>query len=381
MEIKCPHCNQVFDINEDMASHIKEQVRTKVFEKELADKVKLVRESAESDTRSKVAEAVMKEREKYEKKLADAKAEVADAKSELKTAQAQSDLEIQQVKLETKIEYSDRISDLEAEKRAIEHERDYYKDLKTKMSTKMVGETLEQHCEIEFNKIRMAAFPNAEFGKDNVVSKTSGSKGDYIFREYDGDVEIISIMFEMKNEMDTTATKKTNAHFFKELDKDRREKKCEYAVLVSMLEADNELYNQGIVDVSYEYEKMYVIRPQFFIPMISILRNAALNAVASRKELVRIQNQNIDVKNFEDAFLKFKDGFSYNYEQASKRFDEAIKEIDKSIDHLNAVKTSLLASSRQLRLANNKVDDITIKKLTANSPILRDEFERKAGHD
>jgi hypothetical protein len=188
-------------------------------------------------------------------------------------------------------------------------------------------------------------------------------------------------MFEMKNEMDTTATKKTNAHFFKELDKDRREKKCEYAVLVSMLEADNELYNQGIVDVSYEYEKMYVIRPQFFIPMISILRNAALNAVASRKELVRIQNQNIDVKNFEDAFLKFKDGFSYNYEQASKRFDEAIKEIDKSIDHLNAVKTSLLASSRQLRLANNKVDDITIKKLTANSPILRDEFERKAGHD
>lgn len=382
MEIICPHCNKSFDMSDESASVIRDQVRTAEFDKELKAKVKLMRESADADARAKISEAVSAERERFSEKLLEAQRAAADAEnkaqalaSELETCKAKADVDIEKAKLDVKAEYADKIADLEADKKAVEHERDYYKDLKSRMSTKMVGETLERHCETEFNKIRMLAFPHAEFHKDNVVSRTSGSKGDYIFRELDENgVEIISIMFEMKNEMDTTATKKTNASFFKELDKDRREKKCEYAVLVTLLEADNDLYNQGIVDVSYEYDKMYVIRPQFFIPLISILRNSAMRALESRQELIRMQNQNLDVKNFEDAFTKFKNGFSYNYEQASKRFDEAISEIDKSIDHLNSVKDALLKSSRQLRLANDKVDDISIKKLTANSPSIREQF-------
>lgn len=249
----------------------------------------------------------------------------------------------------------------------------YYKDFKAKQSTKMVGETLEQHCEIEFNKLRATGFQNAYFEKDNDAK--SGSKGDFIFKEFSDDgTEFISIMFEMKNEMDETATKHKNEDFFKELDKDRNEKKCEYAVLVSLLEADNELYNTGIVDVSYRYPKMYVIRPQFFIPMITLLRNASLNALQYKQELAVIRNQNIDISHFEEDMNEFKDKFSRNYRLASEKFKKAIDEIDKTIDHLQKTKDALLSSENNLRLANNKAEELSIKKLTRNNPTMAAKF-------
>ena len=250
----------------------------------------------------------------------------------------------------------------------------YYKDLKTKMSTKMVGETLEQHCEIQFNQLRATAFRNAYFEKDN--DARTGSKGDYIYRETDANgVEIISIMFEMKNEMDETATKHKNEDFYKELEKDRREKNCEYAVLVSMLESDSELFNAGIVDVSYKYDKMYVVRPQCFIPIITLLRNAAMNALSYKQELAVVRSQNIDISNFEENRMNFKDNFGRNYDIAHTHFDKAIDEIDKTIDHLQKVKRELQGSDNQLRIANNKVDDISIKKLTKDNPTMQAMFE------
>ena len=239
----------------------------------------------------------------------------------------------------------------------------------------MVGESLERHCENEFNRIRSTAFPNAYFEKDN--DSRTGSKGDYIYRESEDGVEFISIMFEMKNENDTTATKHRNEDFFKELDRDRREKNCEYAVLVSMLEADSELYNNGIVDVSYRYDKMYVIRPQFFIPLITILRNSAHNALSARRELVKIQNQNIDVANFEAEMNDFKSRFGKNVELALGQYETAINEIDKTIDHLTKVRENLMKSGNNFRLANNKAQELTIKKLTRNSPSIREQFEKK----
>ena len=249
----------------------------------------------------------------------------------------------------------------------------HYKDLKSKLSTKLLGETLEQHCEIEFNKLRATAFRNAYFEKDN--DSKSGSKGDYIYREINEDgVEVISIMFEMKNEGDETATKHKNEHFFKELDKDRNEKKCEYAVLVSLLEADSDLYNEGIVDVSYKYPKMYVIRPQFFIPIITLLRNASLNSLQYKRELMIVKNQNIDITNFESSLLEFKDKFSRNYRLASEKFQTAIEEIDKTISHLEKTKAALLSSDRNLRLANEKAEDLTIKQLTKNNPTMQAKF-------
>ena len=251
---------------------------------------------------------------------------------------------------------------------------EYYKDFKARQSTKMVGESLEQHCLNQFNSIRMTAFPNAYFEKDN--DARSGSKGDFIFREAGADgTEFISIMFEMKNEMDETATKHKNEDFFKELDKDRRQKNCEYAVLVSLLEIDNELYNNGIVDVSYKYEKMYVIRPQFFIPMITLLRNAALNSLQYKQELQVVKNQQIDILHFEENMNAFKEGFARNYRIASDRFKTAIDEIDKTITHLQKTKDALLSSENNLRLANNKADDLSIKKLTKNAPAVREMFE------
>ena len=251
---------------------------------------------------------------------------------------------------------------------------EFYKDFKARQSTKMIGESLEQHCEYEFQKNRMAMFPRAEFGKDNDAS--SGSKGDYIYREYDENgVEILTIMFEMKNEGDETASKKKNEHFFKELDKDRKEKKCEYAILVSLLEADSELYNSGIVDVSYAYEKMYVIRPQFFLPMITLLRNAAMNALSYKQELALIKEQNIDITHFEEDLESFKLAFAKNYHSASKNFAKAIEEIDKSIKRMEAVKAALLTSDNQLRLANNKLDDVSVKKLTRKNPTMRAKFD------
>ena len=262
----------------------------------------------------------------------------------------------------------------DAELKHKDEEIAYYKDFKARQSTKMVGESLEQHCEIEFNKLRATAFQNAYFEKDNDAK--TGSKGDFIYRESSPDgVEFISIMFEMKNESDTTSTKHKNEDFFKELDKDRKEKKCEYAVLVTLLEADNELYNSGIVDVSYKYEKMYVIRPQFFIPLITILRNAALNSLSYRQELALVKNQNIDVTNFENSLQDFKTKFSNNYRIASEKFQNAIDEIDKTIDHLQKVKEGLLGSERQLRIANDKAQDLSVKKLTRNNPTMKAKFE------
>lgn len=435
MEIKCPKCNNFFDLSEDIADRIREQIRTKEFEKELNARLTDAKKNYDVQRENAVSEAIIAEREKseklleaerikaeklqldfaelkaqaeaaeknhessirlakiesaqeerlkYEKILSEAKNEADSLKDEAQKARndlalavKQSEIDIQQAVLDTKAEYDKKIAFLNIDKENAERERDFYKDFKARQSTKMIGESLEQHCEIEFNKIRMAAFPNAEFGKDNLVSK-SGSKGDYIFREYDeNDVEIISIMFEMKNEMDTTSTKKSNEHFLKELDKDRREKKCEYAVLVSLLESDNDYYNQGIVDMSYKYEKMYVIRPQFFIPLITLLRNAALTSLSAKQELFRMQQQDIDLQNFEAAFADFKDKFGYNYNQAAKRFDEAISEIDKTIEHLNKVKESLLKSGNQLRLANEKVDNVSVRKLTKNSPSIRAMLDEK----
>lgn len=261
----------------------------------------------------------------------------------------------------------------ETQLRMKEEQIAYYKDFKARQSTKMVGESLEQHCLTQFNAIRMTAFPTAYFEKDN--DARTGSKGDFIFRESVDGIEFISIMFEMKNEMDETAAKHRNEDFFRELDKDRREKGCEYAVLVSLLEKDSELYNAGIVDVSYRYEKMYVIRPQFFIPMITLLRNAALNSLRYRQELKIAQNQQLDVRNFEENMNTFKAAFSKNYELASRRFGEAIEEIDKSIAHLQKIKDALTSSERNLRLANDKASDLSIKRLTKNAPAVREMFD------
>ena len=249
----------------------------------------------------------------------------------------------------------------------------YYRDFKARMSTKMIGESLEQHCEMEFNRLRATGFQNAYFEKDN--DARTGSKGDYIYRESDEEgTEFISIMFEMKNEADATATKKKNEDFFKELDKDRREKNCEYAVLVTLLEAESDLYNSGIVDVSHRYPKMYVIRPQFFIPMITLLRNAAMNSLQYRKELEVIRNQNIDISHFEEDMNDFKDKFARNYRLASEKFQKAIEEIDKTIDHLQKTKEALLSSENNLRLANDKAENLTIKRLTKNNPTMREKF-------
>jgi hypothetical protein len=252
------------------------------------------------------------------------------------------------------------------------------KDMKLKLSTKMVGETLEQHCETEFNKLRATAFKNAHFEKDN--DSSGGSKGDFIYKEHDGHGnEIISIMFEMKNESDATASKKKNEDFFKELDKDRNDKKCEYAVLVTLLEAESEYYNTGIVDVSHKFNKMYVVRPQFFIPIITLLRNASMNSMQYKAELNHIRNQNIDITNFEDNITKFKEGFAKNYDLASRQFKTAIDEIDKTMDHLQKTKDALLASVNNLRLANNKAEDLTIKKLTNGNPTMKAKFDELKG--
>ena len=356
----------------------------------------------------------------YDKQVEQLKSEIETLKltqeSKVKEAESAKDLEITRLneriksqeesskqekslieqKLET--EYASKVADLKnqitlkeseyqlKEKNLVENyntqlkmkqdEVEYYKDLKTKMSTKMIGETLEQHCLNSFNQVRMGSFPHAYFEKDNKVSDESSSKGDFIFRDYsDDNIEFVSIMFEMKNEADTTATKHKNEDFFKELDKDRKEKNCEYAVLVSMLESDSEYYNQGIVDVSYKYPKMYVIRPQMFIPLITLIRNAALNTVNDKREIEEYKKQNIDVTNFEDSLIKFKDAFGKNYQTASTKFNSAIDEIDKSIAHLNKIKENLLSSDNQLRLANDKAQELTIKKLTYKNPTMKAKFE------
>ena len=354
--------------------------------KELADlrnELKLKEEKAKADAELLKKQIENKDNEKaleIEKALSKVRSEkdgeLSKIRQEYESLRVESNAKIENLRSNFEQRLSTKDKELEDTKVLV----DYYKDLKTKMSTKMIGETLEQHCANEFNRNRMAMFPNAYFEKDNDAS--SGSKGDFIYRDYDSDkTEIISIMFEMKNEADTTATKHKNEDFFKELDKDRREKKCEYAVLVSLLESDNDLYNEGIVDVSYRYPKMYVIRPQFFIPIITLLRNASMNALTYKKQLLVERNNNLDVTNFEKNMEDFKLAFGKNYETASKKFNVAIEEIDKTIDHLKKVKENLMSSDRQLRLANDKAQDLSIKKLTKNAPSVAKKFEDLNNND
>lgn len=316
-------------------------------------------DATETTTKLAVAEAVEKKNEELSQKTS----EIADLKGELKNKETENRLNEKSLKEQ----YEDRL-------RLKDEQIEYYKDFKARQSTKMIGESLEQHCLTQFNSLRMTAFPNAYFEKDN--DSRTGSKGDFIYRECSEDgTEFISIMFEMKNEADTTATKHKNEDFFKELDKDRNEKGCEYAILVSLLEIDNELYNNGIVDVSYKYPKMYVIRPQFFIPMITLLRNAAQNSLQYRQELQVVRNQQVDILNFEENMNAFKEGFARNYRLASEKFATAIDEIDKTIDHLNKIKSALLSSENNLRLANNKAEELSIKRLTKNAPTVKAMFD------
>ena len=408
-KIVCPRCGESFEIQDSAYSKIVLQIRDQEFEREIAQyqdredvrrRKELERETAQFEERQEKAMelAQMRAEEKFQKKLAEKELEIQRLESRLEMqgstidAKVNSALSAKNEELAKKelsiVELNGMLSVKESEMRMREQaikteyehrlkEKDveigYYKDFKARQSTKMIGESLEQHCEIEFNKLRPTAFRNAYFEKDN--DARSGSKGDYIYRESSEDgVEFISIMFEMKNEMDTTATKHKNEDFFKELDKDRKEKKCEYAVLVSLLESDNELYNGGIVDVSYRYPKMYVIRPQFFIPLISILRNAALNSLEYRNQIAVMQNQNIDISNFEEEMNKFKEGFGRNYRLASEKFKKAIDEIDQTIKHLEKTKEALLSSENNLRLANNKAEDLTIKKLTRKNPTMQAMF-------
>lgn len=321
----------------------------------------------------------------YQSRLNEKNLEIQSLKQDMDKAKVENELNVKSIKQDLQNQIEQDKMKYQLQEKSLQEKYDtllqtkdeqiaYYKDFKLKQSTKMIGESLEQHCEIEFNKLRATGFQNAYFEKDN--DARTGSKGDYIYRELDENgVEIISIMFEMKNENDKTATKHKNEDFLKELDKDRNEKNCEYAVLVSMLEPENELYNTGIVDKSHRYPKMYVIRPQFFIPMITILRNAAFNSMQYKNELQLVRNQNIDITNFEESMNDFKQKFSRNYELASRKFNTAIEEIDKTISHLQKTKEALLSSERQLQLANNKAEDLTIKRLTRNNPTMKQKFD------
>ena len=426
-EIKCPHCHTAFTVNEASYADILNQVRTQEFQTEIHERLQQAQMQFQSDMQLAQAQA----QNQFDKILADKNHEIAALSNQINAYEKDSKLAAAEIegRLKAQIAEQDKLiaelkaqaksletaknmeKELEITKAVAEKERElgnlntqlmlqskenqlekqslrekyeaelkqkdetiaFYKDFKARQSTKMIGESLEQHCETEFNRIRTTAFPQAVFGKDNDAK--TGSKGDYIYRETDEEGnEIISIMFEMKNENDATATKKKNEHFFKELDKDRREKNCEYAVLVSLLEADSELYNNGIVDVSYAYPKMYVVRPQFFIPIVSLLRNAALNSLKYKKELAQMRTQNIDITHFEEDLDKFKTDFARNYELASRKFQTAIDEIDKTISHLQKTKEALLSSENNLRLANNKATDLTVKKLVRKNPTMKAAF-------
>ena len=383
-EIKCPKCGEVFQVDESGYAAIVKQVRDREFEKEI--NARIIQFETEKETAVKLAKAEAES--KFNETMNVKNLQIAEMRSKIEAGEKDKELAVNRalsekekelakkesciIRLTGQIETNDKENKLkeqilkekyEVQLRFKDEEIARYKDFKAKLSTKMIGESLEQHCETEFNRIRPTGFQNAYFEKDN--DARTGSKGDYIFREADTEgVEFISIMFEMKNEGDTTSTKKKNEDFLKELDKDRREKNCEYAVLVSLLEPENEFYNSGIVDMSHRYPKMYVIRPQFFIPMITLLRNAALNSLQYKQELAFVRSQNIDISNFEESMNDFKEKFSRNYELASKKFKTAIEEIDKTIDHLQKTKEALLSSENNLRLANNKAEDLSIKRLT-----------------
>ena len=401
-EIKCPNCGTVFQVDESGFADIVRQVRDEEFNREVRERESLLEEkltaklaAGETEKKLAVAEAITEAEKKLaqkdaeiaekssqiEKMRADAKAE--DAKRRLEITEAVNSIEKERDDLAAKLRAQETERKLteaslkeryEERLRLKEEEIAYYKDFKARQSTKMIGESLEQHCENEFNKLRAIGFQDAYFEKDN--DARTGSKGDYIYRKIDENGnEIISIMFEMKNENDETATKKKNEDFLKELHKDRTEKRCEYAILVSLLEPDSELYNSGIVDKSHRYPKMYVVRPQFFIPIITILRNAALNAMEYKAELASVRSQNIDITNFEENINKFKEGFARNYELASRKFKTAIDEIDKTILHLQKTKDALISSENNLRLANNKAEDLTVKRLTRGNPTMKAMFD------
>ncbi len=394
-EIKCPKCGEVFQVEESGYAAIVKQVRDKEFGKELRERTAQL----EAEKESAVLLAKSEEKRAFLDTIAKKEAELAALREKVASEENQKRLEISEAVMEKEKELADKkneITALRAQVEAGEKERQlkeqalkekyeeklrakeeqiaYYKDFKARQSTKMVGESLERHCETEFNRLRATGFQSAYFEKDNDAK--TGSKGDYIFREADENgVEFISIMFEMKNEMEQTATKKKNEDFLKELHKDRREKGCEYAVLVSLLEPDSELYNSGIVDVSYRYPKMYVIRPQFFIPMITLLRNAARNALEYRQELAAVRSQNLDISRFESDMNEFKEKFSRNYRLASEKFQKAIHEIDETIKHLQKTKDALLSSENNLRLANDKAESLSIKRLTRNNPTMAEKFK------
>ena len=404
-EIKCPNCGEVIQVDESDYAQIVQQVRDKEFEKELSRRTQELDNAHENKLRLARLEQEQLHNNAVSKKdatIADKDREIATLKAKLESTETAQKLAVAEAISATEKKLSEKVTEIAELKGKLESKEtenqlrekslmeqyegklklkdeqiEYYKDFKARQSTKMVGESLEQHCLNQFNSLRMTAFPNAYFEKDNDAK--TGSKGDFIFRESADGTEFISIMFEMKNEMDTTATKHKNEDFFKELDKDRREKGCEYAVLVSLLEIDNEYYNNGIVDVSYKYPKMYVIRPQFFIPIITLLRNAALNSLKYQQELQVVRNQQVDIQNFEENMMAFKEGFARNYRLASEKFQKAIEEIDKTIDHLQKTKDALLSSENNLRLANNKAEDLTIKKLTKNAPTVKAMFD--ALHD
>ena len=425
-EIKCPNCGEVFQIDESNYDSIVKQVRDHEFNEELARREKEFKKEIENavelaksqtvniskdelnnkDLRIKELESELKTKDEQnaskvnevinstKDKINELQLKINELNNQIKLNDSETKTMVKEailvkekeiLALQSKIDINDKEAKLneqniknkyEADINALNQEIQFYKDFKAKQSTKMVGESLEQHCSYEFNRLRPTAFKNAYFEKDNDAK--TGSKGDFIFKDYDDEgTEIVSIMFEMKNEADTTASKHKNEHFFKELDKDRNEKGCEYAILVSMLEADNDLYNEGIVDVSYQYPKMYVIRPQFFIPIITLIRNAALNSLNYKKELAIVKSQDIDVTNFEANMNEFKEAFGRNYELAAKKFESAIDEIDKSIDHLQKIKAALTGSDNQLRLANNKAQELSIKKLTKNAPSVAEKFNKK----
>lgn len=414
-EIKCPNCGTVFKIDEKQYDSIVKQVRDSEFKNEIATR----QEQYEKDKNQAIKLAENELEKKLSTMLKEKDLEITKLNEELKSKKQLEDSLVENTKIKTANEYKEEIAKLNIKIKELENEKDknisslksqleldskeyalkeknikdvyenklkdkdemiaYYKDMKARQSTKMIGESLEVHCNNEFNTLR-PLFPNAYFEKDN--DARTGSKGDFIFRDYDDEkTEIVSIMFEMKNEADMTATKHKNEDFFKELDKDRKEKKCEYAVLVSLLEIDNDYYNTGIVDVSYRYPKMYVIRPQFFIPLITLIRGAALNALEYKKEMLVLQNQNIDISHFEENMNAFKSGFAKNYRIASEKFSKAIEEIDKTIDHLQKTKDALISSDRNLRLANNKAEELTIKRLTKNSPTMAKLFEEQNRKD
>lgn len=414
--VKCPNCKEVFKVDDAVYTNIVQQVRDQQFQEEINNRLETAKNEKQSALQLKEAELknmfqdllnkkdqeirdlkfiskeqLMEEVSKKESTIKDLESKLQQAetqkKLDLQTAvnqiekeknQLENDLKSKDTEKELlektlKEKFNDKLAHKEEALKLKDEEIERLKDYKQKLSTKMLGETLEQHCETEFNKLRATAFQNAYFEKDNDAA--GGTKGDYIYKETDvNSNEIVSIMFEMKNENDTTATKKKNEDFFAKLDKDRKDKGCEYAVLVSLLESDSEFYNTGIVDVSYKYDKMYVIRPQFFIPIITLLRNAGMKSLKYKQELSVIRNQNVDVTNFEEKLIKFRDDFNRNYINAASQFDTAMSEIDKSIDHLNKIKEALRLTSGHLRLANSKAEDLTIKKLTYNNPTMNQKF-------